>query len=209
MSNVTPKVAGIIGYYGLSDWWLNTFTEDERNYINYRVRTLRAGPNALIEGTPFIPTRSTHNNVSFFLNNLTFWFRKPKDNSIARRIALKAFELAKDIEDIGSSLGWIIRSHYYARDKEPDALEQTISACKEHIRIAPLLAEKHKKQYPNLSLGKHEGYDRYVILLEKGKNYSEAIRLCKEAKRQGWKGDWDKRIERCTTRLSKMDGKNL
>jgi hypothetical protein len=209
MSNVTPKVAGIIGYYGLSEWWFNTFTEDERNYINYRVRTMRAGPNALIEGTPFIITNSTHNNVSSFLINLTFWFRTPKDNSIARRIALKAFELAEDIDDIGWSLAWIIRLHYYARNQVPDALERVISACKQYIEIAPLLAEKHKKQYPRLNLGKHEGFNRYTILLEKNRNYSEAIQLCEEAKRQGWKGDWNKRIERCTKRLSKMDGKNL
>jgi len=94
---MTPKVAGIIGYYGLSDWWFNSFTEDERKFINYRVRTLRAGPNALIEGTPFIITNSTHNTVSSFLINLAFWFRTPKDNSICRRIAVKAFELAEDI----------------------------------------------------------------------------------------------------------------
>jgi hypothetical protein len=205
MSN-NAKVAGFIGHLGLSEWWFNTFTEDERNYINYRVRNMRAGPNALVEGTSIT---STHPNVSSFLSNLTFWFRKPQDNSIARRIALKAFELAEDVEDIGWSLAWIIRLYYYARDQLPDALERVISACKQYIEIAPLLAEKHKKKYPRLSLGKHEGYNRYTILLEKSRNYSEAIQLCEEAKRQGWKGDWDKRIERCTKRLSKMDGKNL
>lgn len=202
MENINQKVAGIIGYYGLSEWWLTTFTEEERKYINYQVRTMRAGPNALIEGTPIIITNSTHNNVSFFLINLTGWFRKPKDNSIARRIASKAFELAEDIEDIGASLAWIIRSNYYARDQVPDAIENVVSACKRYIEIAPLLAKKHIKQYPGLNLGRHEGYNRYTILLEKSKKYTEVIQLCEEAKHQGWEGDWDKIIERCKNRIN-------
>lgn len=110
--NDSPKVAGYIGYYGLSEWWFSTFSEEERDYINYRVRTMRAGPNALIEGTPFVSTYSTYDNVSFFLIILTSWFKHPKDNSIARRIALKALELADNIDDISWSLEQIIRLYY-------------------------------------------------------------------------------------------------
>ena len=71
----TQRVGGLIGYWGLSDWWLNTFSVEERSYINYQVRTMRGGPNALTEGTPFVVTNSTHKNGSFFLVNLVNWFR--------------------------------------------------------------------------------------------------------------------------------------
>jgi len=98
---------------------------------------------------------------------------------------------------------------FFTRNQVPDALEQVISACKQQIEIAPLLAEKHKKEYPKFDLGMHEGYNRYTILLEKNRNYLEAIKLCEEAKQQGWKGDWDARIKRCTRRLGKADSRIL
>jgi hypothetical protein len=205
--NDSPKVAGIIGYYGLSEWWFSTFSEEERNYINYQVRSMRAGPNALIEGTPWINPDTSRYGVSFFLNNLTFWFRHPKDNSVARRIALKAYELADDLDNISAALGWIIRLYYPVRETVPDAFDLVISSCQHHIGIAPLLADRHKINYPSLSLGKHEGYNRYVIILEKQGQYDEVIRLCAEAKQHGWLGDWDKRIERCTKRLSRITEK--
>lgn len=49
----------------------------------------------------------------------------------------------------------------------------------------------------------HPGYTNMAILLEKEKNYSEAIRISKRAKDQGWNGDWDKRIARCEAKLEK------
>ena len=27
------KIEGYIGYYGLEEWWINEFSEKERNYI--------------------------------------------------------------------------------------------------------------------------------------------------------------------------------
>ena len=116
----------------------------------------------LFEGTPFIPKRSTHNNVSFFLINLTSWFRKPTENHIARRIALKAYELAKDIDDVNSALSWMIRLDYYVRDTEPGTLDLVIECRKRQIKIVPSVIKKHKKEYPSLNLGKYEGYTRYV-----------------------------------------------
>jgi hypothetical protein len=197
----TPKVAGYLGYYGLSDWWFNTFSEEERNYINHRFLT-HAGPNALIEGTPYIVRNSTHNNISYFLIGLTYWFRKPKDNDIGRRIALKSYELAEDVVDISWSLDWIIKLNYYVRDTVPGALDLVIAACKHQIALAPLVADTLKKEHFYRTLHKHEGYYRYTIILEKNHEYPEVIRLCEEAKKQGWEGDWDKRIERCSKRLS-------
>lgn len=47
------------------------------------------------------------------------------------------------------------------------------------------------------ALPQHPGFQRLAINAEKAKDYGRAIELCQEAKRQGWNGDWDKRIERC------------
>ena len=205
------NTAGLIGYWGLSDWWQITFNEEEKNYITNRVRTMRAGPNALTEGTPFIITNSTHNTAAFFLVNLISWFKTPNENSIARRIALKALDTAVDVEDIGYSLEWIIKLFYRARKTESGALELVEKSCKQLIAITPNILEKRKREYevkyPSLRpdqyfpLGNHAGYNYYATILEKRKEYSEVIHLCKEAKNQGWKGNWDERIERCNKRL--------
>ena len=46
-------------------------------------------------------------------------------------------------------------------------------------------------------------FDTGAVLYEKDKQYETAIQLCKTAKMQEWKGDWDKRIERCTRKIEK------
>jgi hypothetical protein len=197
------KIHGFIGMFGLADWWLNTFTEEEKRCILYRVRNWRIGPNVLLEGDfswmGKIPS-TRPSTASSFLSLLAFNLRR--DHSIARRIALKASELAENVEDIYDALGWLIRLYYPVRNSVPEALDIVIASCKHSIALAPLLAYQHRKEYPRLGLGKHEGYNRYVIILEKNHDYSEAIRLCEEAKHEGWMGDWDIRIERCNKRLA-------
>jgi hypothetical protein len=200
--NNQQKVGGYIRNWGLAEWWFDTFTNEEREYINYRVRTWRAGPDTLIIGNPRIDYKSTHSNVSYFLIGLVNWFKAPKDNSIARRIALKAYELAEEIEDISWSLNWVIRLHFYARKTVPGVMDLVIKCCQHQIALAPLVVEKHRRQLGSSPIGHHEGYNHYVIYLEKQKKYSEVIRLCKEAKEQGWTRESDKRIERCSRKLN-------
>ncbi len=53
-------------------------------------------------------------------------------------------------------------------------------------------------------LPRHTGYEQLAIIREKEKDHPEAIRLCGEAMAQGWNGDWEKRIQRCKAKLSKV-----
>ncbi|MGB3330684.1 MAG: hypothetical protein WBA46_17110 [Thermomicrobiales bacterium] len=50
------------------------------------------------------------------------------------------------------------------------------------------------------ALPSHPGFQRLAMNAEKAKDYDRAIRLCEEAKRQGWSGDWDVRIARCRSK---------
>ena len=52
----------------------------------------------------------------------------------------------------------------------------------------------------------HTGYEQLAIILEKQREYDEAIDLCKQAQKQTWSGEWDKRIERCLKRGLNYDG---
>jgi len=50
-------------------------------------------------------------------------------------------------------------------------------------------------------LGMHTGYKQLCIIREKQGNWQEVIRLAKQAKSEGWAGDWDKRIDRAKKKL--------
>jgi DNA invertase Pin-like site-specific DNA recombinase len=52
-------------------------------------------------------------------------------------------------------------------------------------------------------LPSHVGYKQLAIILEKRGQFDEAIKVAKQAKSQGWNGDWDKRIARCESKLDR------
>jgi hypothetical protein len=53
-------------------------------------------------------------------------------------------------------------------------------------------------------LGIHAGYNQLSIIREKQGNWLEVIKLAKQAKAEGWAGDWDKRIEKAKKKLSEI-----
>lgn len=67
-------------------------------------------------------------------------------------------------------------------------------------RVAP--------QSKAFELPSHPGFERLAINAEKEKNYQFAIEVSRQAKQQGWRGDWDKRIERCQVKAAKNGGGN-
>ncbi len=97
----------------------------------------------------------------------------------------------------------MIQVYYRGREANPEALNKSINACEKQIHISPQVAERMKSEYPNSNLPSHVGYKQLSIILEKQKNYAEAIRLLKQARDQGWKGDWEERIVRCENKLLK------
>jgi hypothetical protein len=86
-----PKVDGLLGYYGLADWWLTTFTPAEREHIEatYQPMGMRPGSHPLTQGK-----RASSQTATDFLSGLASWFRKADDASIAVRIRAKMDELA-------------------------------------------------------------------------------------------------------------------
>lgn len=82
-------------------------------------------------------------------------------------------------------------------------LDKTIETCEQQIRLAPKAIAAFLKKYPWQALPSHRGYERLVIILSKRGERKDAISLCEQARRQGWAGDWDKKIHRIKKRLSK------
>ena len=91
-AKVSPQGGGLIGYYGLTDWWLSTFTEEERRKIQAVRPTLVVGDNEDI----IIPERSYPGFTTGWLENrlssLAIEFIGSKEMDIAARLLAKAEE---------------------------------------------------------------------------------------------------------------------
>ena len=137
---------------------------------------------------------------------LATWFRSPQDRHIARRILEKSEELsAGNVLDSHFTYSEMIPIYYRDRDTDPGAMDSAITACENQIALAPEAAKAFQAEYPTDSeLPSHRGFTQLAIIREKERDYAEAINLAREALKQGWAGDWEKRIDRCEKRLAKL-----
>lgn len=112
-----------------------------------------------------------------------------------------------------------IQLWYKRRDADPNARQNAIDACERQIALSrEAISAWHEwgrlndeiLQYlgdrnPRKPWGipSHTGFTQLAIIREKDGDYAEAIRLCKQAKSDGWAGDWDKRILRLEHKQSR------
>ena len=80
-----------------------------------------------------------------------------------------------------------------------------IDACQRQIDLAPEAAPVLRSRFKGAMLPEHRGFEQLAKIREKLGEYKEAIRLNKEALRQGWAGDWKMRIDRCEKKLAKVN----
>jgi len=126
---------------------------------------------------------------------------------------------ARKVLDRHFALTERLRKTYAARASV--GIQPSIAICEEMIRMAPQADkalrvdhEYHNRAYdmhhPGEKSNRREfkplvnlGYKQLVIICEKQGDYAEAIRLSRQAKKQGWAGDWDKRIARLEAKQRK------
>lgn len=196
------QIKGKLGYFGIGDWWLSTFSEAERKYIQEAYKPFSTGGDqsvTLTEGE----ISFTSQTAAGLLWGLASWFKKPNDFSIAKRLLDKAEELADKPIDLHFTCQQKIEAFYRSRDIDPSALNLAVEACEHQIALASQAAKAFKREYKGQPLPAHQGYEQLAIVREKEKNYGEVIRLCQQAKQQGWNGNWDKRIARCEEKQQK------
>lgn len=115
-----------------------------------------------------------------------------------------------------------IEHWYKLRDSDPKARSKAIAACERQIAMSrDAIAAWHEwgclngeilrhlgDKGPRQPWGvpSHTGFRQLAIIREKDGDYAEAIRLCQQARTDGWKGDWDKRIARLETKRIKAAG---
>ncbi|RKX17102.1 MAG: hypothetical protein DRP35_11520 [Candidatus Zixiibacteriota bacterium] len=192
------KIGGEIAYYNLEDWWIGDFTDAERKYILKQYQPMGLSDNDIISGQILESSAS----VVQFLSGLASWFNKDEDRYLAKLICQKAESLLYDdtkVLDIHFLYQTKIMVYYRDRDKS-DCLDIAITACQQQINVAKQAIKAFKKKFED-GLPGHKGFEQLAIILEKKKNFVEAIALCKKALEQGWAGDWDKRIQRCHRKI--------
>ena len=193
-------IKGSIGYFGLEDWWLTAFSDDERHHIQATFQPLGSSGDSLTSGT----ISSTTQTAVGLLGALAGWFRKPEDRPIAHKILDKTAELSKNapLLDVHFLYQQMIETYYKDRDK-PEYMDRAVEACRQQIAIAPDAAKAFKAEYGGSPLPAHRGYEQLAIILEKDGRFQDAITLSRQAESQGWAGDWAHRVERCEKKLEK------
>lgn len=193
-------IKGYIAYYNLIDWWLNTFSEKERNSIIKQYKTENE-KNPLTENELYGTSQTVISFLSGMFNHMS------KEKALQQIISKKLYELLDE-----NNHNMILDMHFFLQTKigfankdkdSPIYLDNLINACNEQIDFAKLASKAFKKEYQKQPLPSHTGYNRLVITLEKEKRFEETIKICKQALKQKWAGDWEHRIERCQRKIAK------
>lgn len=198
------EVAGEVAYFGLVSWWSALFTEAERDRIETLFQPPGFSPSAR-------PLTTGHKRLDFYsaaalLTALAGYLREdPADRDLAMRVLAKAEERAKGQDDIlGLHLVYqeMIRLHCRWREQFPDAVDLICGACHKQIAIATRVAEVFQDKRPGQVLPLHMGFQMMAVVLEQEGSYAQAIELCKQARFQGWSGNWTWRIGCLARKLS-------
>ena len=110
---------------------------------------------------------------------------------------------------------WFLHFHYITRikicyrkrDEAEGAFDKAVETCIKMINIAEHLSYSNNKKRVQDNPS-HPGYKQLAIILFKQGKFEEVINLCKQAKSQYWKGDWDDRIEKAKAKLEKKRSNN-
>lgn len=115
-------------------------------------------------------------------------------------------------EDLAARENDPVQLHYYFhgvgkffyrfRDFDDFALSKAIEAFERQTRLSAIVATRLAGSLGGTAPG-HAGFDQLRIIHEKAGNYLEAIKVCQAAQTDGWAGDWEKHINRLTSKIIK------
>lgn len=197
-----PKpIGGHIAFYGLERWWNKTFSEKEASYIEDRYKPLGAGPSySLVRGTILNSSQS----AAGFLTGLSSWFSAPRDRSLQLRILQEAESRAKDVMDRHFIYSCLIEHFHYGVREKKNNKPETIRYCERQVDISGSALKEFKKNYPKSPLPGHVGFQTLAVIREQDGDFEAVIDLSNRARKEGWAGDWDKRIDRCKRKAEKQ-----
>lgn len=199
------KGEGELAYFGLTNWWLGAFAGAERA----RIEALFEPPGAPRNRRPLTTGRkqSDFRNAADLLTAVAGCLRnEPEDRPLALRVLAKAEERAKaeaDVLALHRVYQEMIGLHHRWRRHFPEAVDLLFGACYRQIAIAPDAAGAWGRLRPEQALPTHSGFQMMAGLLEREESYARAIEICKQARAQGWSGNWTWRIGRLAKKLGR------
>lgn len=190
LAKKTVPNQGFIAHYQLTHWWTNQLSKHERERIQESCDPI--GERRLTTGQ----IRQAPGSAAALLNSLVQDLHAPEDRLLAIKLLNKALELAErnfNIKDTYIIYDRLIELHHRYRITHHESKQQAINICQAQIQIAPEVAQQYfQEQVENLP--RHRGFEILSVIEEKDARYEEAILLCHTAQNQGWKGNWDRRI---------------
>ncbi|WP_302782624.1 hypothetical protein [Clostridium saudiense] len=195
------KIGGDIAYHKLEEWWLNDFTEAERNIIREIYKPYGAGDDFLIDKGEIYKSSST---PLHFLYGLIGGFTSYENFSIGERILKKAESIISDedyILNIYFTYQEGIKLYYNNREKIDGALDKAIEYCEKQISVSNKAKDAFLVNHDILP--SHLGYKQLAIIYEKQGELLKALEIAKKDFADGWNEDAERRIQRLEKKISK------
>lgn len=206
-------VAGDIAALGLQDWWFDTFSEDDREWMASVYAPIGIAASVSTETAkvafpvrPLVEGWGCHPDTDPFkhLSNLATWFSRPGYAHCAIAFLEKSLEFGCSnlpVLDQHFALANHCIVFYRWRDSVPGALDGAIDACERCIELHEQAAIEAREFFG--SVPSHHCFRQLRIIEEKRGNLDRAIALCEQAKAGGWADDWDKDIARLVKKKAK------
>jgi DNA-directed RNA polymerase subunit RPC12/RpoP len=109
--------------------------------------------------------------------------------------------ITRDIEALHFTLHRMIEHYRGKQATDAWAFSAAVQACHHQISIAPFV-KKHLESTYKRPLPPHIGFETLARVLENERLWDKAAKLYKNAKFQGWAGDWDAQIRRCENQVA-------
>lgn len=201
------EVGGELGCFGLSSWWLSTFSAAQRRHMEslFRGRGMPVGARPLTRDRGLLPVQTAAGLLILLADKLA---DRSEDRSLACCVLAKAEERAlagNDLLGLHFTYHQMIRIHLRWRGDFRDALDLAFAACHRQMRLSAEVAKVFAERNPGKPLPVHLGYRYAATVLEQQGDYSRAIEICRQAQMEGWNGDWPWRIQRMARRLHEQE----
>jgi len=197
---------GFLASMNLWPWWEQTFNEEQQETIERLYDASVSQPDSLHPGQAGNLTKGkawTSQSRAELVSELGSLCVE-HDETLAWLLWDLADQLARQDEDwhsIHFMHQHIGQFYYKRRDSHPGALDKAIQAAEKQIEVSVPSGRLFKKEWDDRP--SHWGFKQLSIIYDKQERWTEAISICKQARKQRWAGDWDRRIERYEKKLAK------
>lgn len=177
----TSVLDRLMARHGLTNWWLATFTQQERAYVNEQLSPYYK------DGVVRTAHPGERLRVAPFLDSMAQVFKAKKDAHIGTRLLDRARqEPALQASDEHFLLAHYIEVRYKQRTEDPQAIADVKAACERMIAIVDDVVREQKREYGTVP-PVHPGFDRLLILAGKDKDRTELDRLEKLLFQKWWR----------------------